>query len=231
MNIFQISIISLIVLNIILIISVCFLFGQKNSIENFTDNNITEAITNLSNISNEIMANGTLTIPANEVDFNGNAHFQSGNTVTIDGTLNVANLNILPRGCVIAWYGNNTPQGWFHNIPTGWVICDGQNGTPDLRGRFVLGSGHTNGLTDRELGHTGGEETHTLTTNEIPAHSHNIGTDGHIGPVFISTWGSGNRNLDGSGWQSSSVNTENTGGNGSHNNMPPFYVLTYIMKT
>lgn len=58
----------------------------------------------------------------------------------------------VPAGSIIIWSGTAS------NIPDGWALCDGQNGTPDLRDKFVLGGGgetHT-------VGSTGGEETHTM---------------------------------------------------------------------
>jgi hypothetical protein len=49
--------------------------------------------------------------------------------------------NILPFGSIIMWYGISS------NVPTGWQICDGTNGTPDLRNRFVIGADADNGTT------------------------------------------------------------------------------------
>jgi len=138
-------------------------------------------------------------------------------------------LHILPPGSIIIWNKKI--------IPTGWVLCDGQNNTPDLRGRFVLGTGKNPGSDDagrafpnRNVNQTGGEQYHTLTIHEMPSHNHNI-TIGCIGNAC---------GLNGTGkGQIDSANTypykmggymNNTGGGGSHNNMPPFYVLTYIMK-
>lgn len=161
--------------------------------------------------------NGTLTIPADEVDFNGNIHFSNNKTVTVDGPLNITSLNILPRGCVIAWYGNN--------IPNGWLICDGTQGTPDLRGRVILGEGDGPGLTSRYLNQSGGEENHILTINEMPAHSHHYYRGHDRGS------GGGTSDVQHRDDDTSSRNTDNTGGNNPHNNMPPYRVLTYIMKT
>lgn len=54
-------------------------------------------------------------------------------------------------------------------IPTGWQLCDGTNSTPDLRDRFIVGSGST-----YSAGDTGGANTVTLTTADIPAHLHSL---------------------------------------------------------
>lgn len=109
-----------------------------------------------------------------------------------------------------------------------WHICDGTNGTPDLRGRFILGAD-----VSHEKGSTGGEEMHTLTVKEIPEHSHT---------VTINTKGFPDGQNDTSDndryWRSSATygnntapSTDNTGGGNPHNNMPPYYVLVFIMKT
>lgn len=77
---------------------------------------------------------------------------------------------LLPPRTIIMWYGISV------EIPKGWNLCDGgiYNGyeTPDLRGRFVIAAGQGSGLTERKLGATGGEETHTLTISEMPNHDH-----------------------------------------------------------
>jgi len=60
------------------------------------------------------------------------------------------------KGMIVPYYGV------LADIPIGWALCDGTNGTPDLRGKFVLGGGG-----DYTLGATGGatSHTHTATTN------------------------------------------------------------------
>ena len=132
--------------------------------------------------------------------------------------------NLLPTGCIIAWY----PPLNAKTPPFGWAICDGTNGTPDLRGRFILCAGQGNNLTNRIQGQTGGEENHILSVNELPSHSHNYyaGTDNSYSNCWCSCACSGRSGL------SSDANhqTSSIGNNTPHNNMPPYYVLTYIMK-
>ena len=60
------------------------------------------------------------------------------------------------KGMIVMWSGSTS------NIPAGWALCDGKNGTPDLRGRFVIGAGG-----DYSPGNTGG--------GSIPSHSHGAG--------------------------------------------------------
>lgn len=68
---------------------------------------------------------------------------------------------MIPVGAIIMWNGEN--------IPDNWHLCDGTNGTPDLRDKFIVGSG-----ASYAVGNTGGENTHTLTLDEIPEHEHNL---------------------------------------------------------
>lgn len=66
------------------------------------------------------------------------------------------------------------PMAWFlelDDIPEGFQLCDGTNGTPDMRGRFPVGAG---GAYD--LGDTGGADAVTLTLTQIPSHTHDQGT-------------------------------------------------------
>lgn len=58
-------------------------------------------------------------------------------------------------------------SGTTNNVPRGWALCNGTNGTPDLTDKFVLGAGAT-----FPVGSTGGEIEHTLTEEEMPAHDH-----------------------------------------------------------
>lgn len=132
----------------------------------------------------------------------------------------------LPSGLIAIWKGS------ISTIPDGWVLCDGQNGTPDLRDKFVLGAGNS-----YDVGSTGGEETHTLTVNEMPSHTHNV--SGSSASIWLG---------DRSGVKDAimadrsqlyqdeiavdiSVTLGYSGGSSAHNNMPPYYTLCYIMKT
>jgi len=173
------------------------------------------AIKNLSNIATSLMTpSGTLTNP-------GSLNITKDLTV---GNDTQGSLNFLPRGSIIAFYGDQ--------IPPGWRICDGNNGTPDLRGRFILGSGQGNGLTNRQYNTSGGSETHTLTINEMPSHNHNIINNVEFQEYHPTRFRS--QSGDRSGWYGGenihnlrNMTLSNTGNGQPHNNMPPFYVLKW----
>lgn len=141
-------------------------------------------------------------------------------------TLIVSNLdvtqssNIMPKGVIVAWSGEK--------VPNGWALCDGTQGSPDLRGRFILGAGQGNNLTIRNLGQSGGEENHLLTINEIPSHQHQTyaGNLNDYTNCWCSCACTGRSGLSSDAERTSTT----TGGGQAHNNMPPFYVLSFIMK-
>ena len=64
-------------------------------------------------------------------------------------------------------------SGAANSIPSGWALCNGSNGTPDLRDRFIVGAGNT-----YSPGNIGGSESVALTTNQMPAHSHELNLSG-----------------------------------------------------
>lgn len=107
-----------------------------------------------------------------------------GTGVTVTGAGSSVSVNIsagagsIPAGVITMWFGNSA------SVPIGWAICDGTNGTPDLRDRFVLGAGATysNGATGGASSYTtaaSGDHSHggqvgdtALTVNQLPAHTH-----------------------------------------------------------
>ena len=179
-----------------------------------------------------------------------NSHINFLESSDIEAIINISNFiknnNIpIPKGSIVAYHGDSPPLGW--------KICDGQNGTPDLRGRFILAEGQGSGLTNRQKNQKGGSETHKLTIKQMPHHGHHFQTQGHhrhysgLGEGRVDGWhwgfsGSPNNmgshggvDTDNVAWGTSATGNHNhnfhaEGGNESHNNMPPFYVLMYIMK-
>lgn len=111
------------------------------------------------------------------------------------------------------WYGN------ANAVPAGWALCNGQNGTPDMRGRFALGVSD-----DYALGATGGEPTHTLTPPEMPDHYHSFPLGAYQGGGYAIAHQETGRHTDSVDY------TGHAGGNQPHNNMPPYLALHYIMK-
>ena len=109
------------------------------------------------------------------------------------------------------------------SIPTGWVLCDGNNSTPDLRNRFVVGAG-TGG--NYSPGDTGGANSVTLTVDQIPPHSHIYQNQVAITNASERPWPASNNDC-----RLDDANTSSTGGGQSHENRPPYYALCYIMKT
>lgn len=120
----------------------------------------------------------------------------------------------VPIGTITIWSGE------VSNIPDGWYLCDGTNGTPDLRNKFVLGSGDV-----YTVGATGGEMAHTLLPEELPSHQHDenavSGSSGNVSGVLYATEAQ---------TRVQNVYTAVFGRNQPHNNMPPYYALCYIMK-
>ena len=151
----------------------------------------------------------------------------------------------LPSGVIVVW------SGAANAIPSGWYLCNGSNGTPDLRGRFVVGYSNTD--SDYDVGDTGGSASVTLTSAQMPNHAHffstTTGGGDHVHQyidqyVVINAgyrpWPANNNdcqqrnvNTSGSGAHTHLVTgtTNQEGGGASHENRPPYYALCYIMKS
>jgi len=136
--------------------------------------------------------------------------------------------DIIPTGVIVMWSGS------IASIPSGWLICDGSNSTPDLRNRFIVGAGSTYSVAG-----TGGSadaivvsHTHTATVTD-PGHLHTFvyepgaaASGGGRNGVGGSTPFSTNSNTTGI-----TVSNSTTGSSGTNANLPPYYALAYIMKS
>jgi hypothetical protein len=197
---------------------------------------------------------GATTLTANNVLLgNGTSAVQvvapgaSGNILTSNGTTwTSAAPSAFLTGMIILWSGS------VASIPSGWALCNGSNGTPDLRNRFVVGAGSTYAVDA-----TGGSadaitvsHTHTFsaTTSSAGSHQHNQGTyfENIGGTLRNGTGASGGSSqnagvvggagvtgvTDSAGAHDHTVSgtTASTGSSGTNANLPPYYALAYIMK-
>ena len=135
----------------------------------------------------------------------------------------------VPAGGIIIWSGSQA------SIPTGWLLCNGSSGTPDLRDRFVVGAGSSYAAFA-----TGGSanaivvsHTHTATVTD-PGHSHPFNADQQVSPGILYSGGSiGNTRTDSTSTVTTGITVTNstTGVSGTNANLPPYYALCYIMKS
>ena len=151
-----------------------------------------------------------------------------------------ATVGLLSAGMILGYGGSSAPTGWllcdgsavsrttyatlFGIISTTFGAGDGSTtfNVPDLRGRVPVGK---NSGTFSTLGATGGEETHVLTTTEMPSHNHTFGCANQGGGDFTYT-----SNSTG-GPRGSIQGTSSVGGGAAHNNLQPYLVVNYIIKT
>lgn len=141
--------------------------------------------------------------------------------MNIPGNGNDGGAVAIPSGVVVAWHGSE------NNVPDGWAICDGNNGTPDLSVRFILGAND-----DHIVGDSGGSEEVTLTAAQMPKHSHKTSINCPTYEVNydkIKQYDTGYYPAMAYGFPNGSQTTE-TGSSKPHPNMPPYYTLLYIMK-
>jgi hypothetical protein len=158
----------------------------------------------------------------------------------LDVTGNIIGVGMVPPGGIVMFHGDidksfDAEGTGRKNTPyEGWQLCNGENGAPDLRGRFVLGAGQGPNLTNRPMGQSGGEETHILANQEIPIHDHQT-TISVYKPNFKSekiyhAWNSSRTYCYSASETKPGVKTTTAGEGKAHNNMPPFYTLAFIMR-
>ena len=98
-----------------------------------------------------------------------NKSLKAVNQVDARITTSIANLEAIPKGIVAMWAGE------LINIPTGWKLCDGQEGRPNMLARFVRGISNNTA----NPGTIGGQDAITLSETHLPAHEHSIGSHTH----------------------------------------------------
>lgn len=114
-------------------------------------------------------------------------------------------MSAVPAGTICLWHGA------IVDIPTGWILCNGANGTPDLRDRFIVCAGGA-----FAVGAAGGNQTHTHTfTGDGHNHDFTAGFGIASGAVYDNT--------------TSTDPARGTTDSGNH--LPPYHALAYIMRT
>jgi hypothetical protein len=196
---------------------------DTDSTQTLTNKTLTSPVVSGGTINNTVIGGTT---PANATVVN----------LTVTGT--TTGITTIPSGIITMWSGS------IASIPSGWYLCDGANGTPNLRDRFIVGAGSTYAVAA-----TGGSanaivvsHSHTASSSvSDPGHSHGNGTiypyngtgdraeqDQSGGPASYTSFNV-NTTASTTGISvSTSVSTE--GASGTNANLPPYYALAYIMK-
>ncbi|WP_295445814.1 hypothetical protein [uncultured Thiodictyon sp.] len=156
----------------------------------------------------------------------------------------------VPKGGIIMW------SGAVDAVPAGWALCNGQNSTPDLRGRFIVGGGGsylpggTGGVESNSVNHSHSISAESPEVNWAGDHQHsvNLNTSGANGTFYGVDWDHTppdlpaehshniNGNTAGAGGHSHTVNSHAHGGatgtaaTNILDNRPPYYALAFIMK-
>lgn len=148
---------------------------------------------------------------------------------------------VVPIGGIIMY------SGAIAALPSGWAFCNGTNGTPDLRDKFIIGaaadsSGQANTTVTGSTTKTGGSKdavtvshTHTATVTD-PGHAHNsFGSGNPNGSAAGSLLARDGWNV-GTNWPTRTnttgitVSNSTTGESGTNKNLPPYYALAFIMR-
>ena len=149
---------------------------------------------------------------------------EGGTTYSASVTQVVSLASSIPSGGIILW------SGVANAIPSGWLLCNGTNGTPNLIDKFVLGAG----TSTPAVGTTGGSKDAI-----VVSHTHAVTDPGHSHGVYLNGTGTGagfnnnNRSysLPATTTATTGITIAATGQSGTNANMPPYYALCYIMKS
>ena len=182
------------------------------------------------------------------IDIEGNANIKGG--LALDGNLGTngqvltsrgssatptwSTLQVFVKGMIMMWSGSTA------SVPSGWRFCDGGGGTPDLRGRFIIGAGyyavgakggsadavavsHSHTFSGGATSSAGNHRHRIRRSNSDSGFGGSVGTDA-VGSNFIYSEYAGAHTHTVSGTISAS------GSSGTNRNLPPYYALCYIMK-
>jgi len=222
-----------------------FVNGLSGSIGNFTVAGAL-AVTSTANIggaityggvtlSNAVTGTGNMVLSASPT-FTGvpiAPTATAGTNTTQIATTAFVLANGVPSGAIMMWSGS------IASIPSGYLLCNGSSGTPDLRDRFVVGAGTTYAVaaTGGNANATLVSHTHTASVSD-PGHNHTLTGRQHAGA-------DGNRNEMGdsvapeiysnntsilNAFTGISVTNSTEGSSATNANLPPYYALAYIMK-
>lgn len=174
---------------------------------------------------------GTVTLSGNP-----SSNLEAATKQYVDSTVSGGGI---PFGVIVAWHST------IATIPAGWVLCDGSNGTPNLRNRFIIGAAVDSGgvayttITGSNTPFGGVKDAvivdHTHTVNDA-GHTHTYGpsnrttTSGSTGLLWSGTGTAGTTNT-GLAVTGISINSATGGVSGTNMNLPPYYAVVYIMKT
>jgi hypothetical protein len=222
-----------------------FTNGLSGSAGNFTVSG-TLAVTSTSNLGGAITYGGVTL--ANAVTGTGNMVLSAsptltgtpvaptaapGTNTTQIATTAFAIANGIPSGAIVLWSGS------IASIPSGWLLCNGTSGTPDLRDRFIVGAGSAYAVAA-----TGGNANATLVSH---SHTASVSDPGHFHtvqgivpniqfqsfPSYEVPFGADNLNdpfITDSKTTGISVTNSTEGSSATNANLPPYYALAYIMK-
>ncbi len=149
--------------------------------------------------------------------------------VTIGGKNVLTEDDAIPSGAIIMWSGS------YDTIPTGWWLCDGSNGTPNMIDRFIYGvnSSYASG-NDGDINATGGATSHNHT---VDSHTHTVDPPStYVAAPWIngagSVWYESNSYDHHSPYVDIAEFTSGAAspGTSSENHLPPYYKLAFIMK-
>ena len=131
----------------------------------------------------------------------------------------LSGIGAVPVGTIILWHG------YASEVPSGWAVCNGDNGTPDMRGRFPVGAGN-----QYRPGETGGAASVALSVDEMPSHSHGY----ELRDDNNRDLAHGADRNDGVWHGDKTVTTGSACGDGDsaqpHENRPPFKTIHFIMR-